>query len=160
MANYDYPNAMSMGVQANAPSLDPVTGMVLKDPGHSTFWKTQQKEASLGNAPLGGRQYSFPTQYQYLSGQALNNNMSDSNFLKALAQARAMKRRKSVLDLLKKRKTAEQMLAKELPRLKDMQEQMKIRDAESKLKRLQLDRLTKQAEMYAGQQQQGPGIPQ
>ena len=44
-------------------------------------------------------------------------------------------------------------LAKQLPKLMQMQEQMKIQDAERKLKKLKLDFLVKQAESQAEQQQ-------
>ena len=108
--------------------------------------------------PFVAKSPTVPSSNRYLTGQqeaAYNTQMmGDPQFAMMVRAAEYTRKKKTLQDMMTRRKSSMEALGKSLPKLKEMQEQMKIQDAERKLKKLKLDYLTKQAEAFAPQQAQ------
>ena len=154
--NYDYANAwkggamqprgplMPPGKPGHLDSVDPTSGMLLKRPSHPTMWK---EDAMSGNTrlPWGDNQFSTPSQFGQSIGQGgqFKEMMQDPRFAQLVQSTMQKKKQMDFASMLQKRESREASLAKSLPKLQHMQEKFKLEDMQRKVKKMQLDMLTK-----------------
>ena len=98
-----------------------------------------------------------PSSNQYLTGQQQQqydlSMTGNEEFSRMVQQAAALRKKKTLLDMLKQQEGKHEALGKNLPNLQRMQERMKLEDGERKLKKLRLDMMTKESAKINQEQQ-------